>query len=183
LRIDPDHAGALFNLGNLELGRGRLERAEQLLARAASLDGSGAYLDSLGRVYAAQRRWAEAAVAFERSLASDPASHGARFQARAQADLGRARLELGRDAEALEALLAAEEAHRSLAQRGSVDGRGLGDVLYQLARVAARGGDAQTGLRYLERALANDPALREPALAEADLRPLHALPGWPSAPP
>jgi tetratricopeptide (TPR) repeat protein len=171
LELDPDHHGALFNLGNLALTEGRLDEAEALLRRAAPRGGYA----SLGRVYAAKKRWQEAAAAFEQGL-KEPGDRGLLSTASDYADLGEAWLMLGRDADATRALTTSREAYRALEQRNRGLERGLGRAAYLLARLSARSGARERAQSYLQEAFQRDPTLREVARAEHDLEQIREAP-------
>ncbi len=147
LAIEPDHFGSLFNLGNLAFAEGRLDQAEQMLKRAADLDGRGSY--SLGCLYAAQGRWAEAVGAFERSLWEQDGDIGPLFSASINAELGAALMELGRDAEATLALRSSLEAYDSVRRHprfSSDDRAAAAEVASRLARLTVRAGEASADL-------------------------------------
>jgi tetratricopeptide (TPR) repeat protein len=171
LGLEPDHHGALFNLGNLALTEGRLGEAEALLRRAAPRGGYA----SLGRVYAAEKRWQEAAAAFEQGL-KEPGERGLLATASDHADLGEAWLMLGRDADATRALTTSRDAYRSLEQRNRGLERGLGRAAYLLARVSATSGARELAHSYLQEAFQRDPSLRELARTEHDLEQVREAP-------
>lgn len=73
LRADPQHAGALYHLGTLELQRANIAAGAELLRKAAQRRPDVAEIhNNLGIACKAQGEWGAAAEAFERALKIDP---------------------------------------------------------------------------------------------------------------
>ncbi|MBI3554583.1 MAG: DUF2723 domain-containing protein [Elusimicrobia bacterium] len=88
-RVAPENGEALLNLGVVYEKTGRLAQAEQTYRKAADspAQAAAAYYD-LGSLYWGQKRWNDAAVAFEQALArkpGDPALESWARQARSKA--------------------------------------------------------------------------------------------------
>jgi len=76
----PAHAGALFQMGLLELQAGRPEAAlAPIRQAAAAAPDEPRYQFGLGKVLAALHQWAQAAAAYRRVLQADPSSAEAHF--------------------------------------------------------------------------------------------------------
>lgn len=177
----PDNARAWMNYGLAHMEAGRLERAEELFMRAASLTRDYPHLETnLAIVNAALGRQETAEAHFRRSLEMDPAFAGGRFF------FGRWLLERGRGPEALNQLERAVEvspghlaARKLLAELRSALGRphrhdpdladlGIPDDSAPSAAEAYNEGVRLTSAeRHLEAALAYRRSLELSATADA----------------
>jgi protein O-GlcNAc transferase len=80
LAADAGHAGALFQIGILELQEGRPQAALTLIERAiAAAPGETRYQFGLAGVLATLGRWNDAAEAYRRVIGADPQLAGAHF--------------------------------------------------------------------------------------------------------
>jgi tetratricopeptide (TPR) repeat protein len=95
LALEPGNLAALVRLADVELARGRLDPAAQLLASALAVDGAAVVHFGLGRVALERGRFGEAVDHFERALAAEPAAtrihHPLGLALRGAGDLERAR--------------------------------------------------------------------------------------------
>jgi tetratricopeptide (TPR) repeat protein len=81
LQDDPEHLGALLGVAQLDLIAGNLAVAEQMITRAQQVDPQSPEVAfSLGRLRAVQRRWDDAAEAFNDASLGDPGQSAYRFQ-------------------------------------------------------------------------------------------------------
>jgi tetratricopeptide (TPR) repeat protein len=73
LRVDPQHAAALYHLGTLEIQRSNVKAGVELLRQAAAQRPDVAEIhNNLGIACKTLEQWGEAAEAFERALNVDP---------------------------------------------------------------------------------------------------------------
>jgi tetratricopeptide (TPR) repeat protein len=176
--LDPDYAPLDLRLGKVLLDAGRLDEARAALERIRETPGLVAVSNYyLGQIANLQRRYPDAVVAFERSLAVDPRPSGVQYQLaqayRGLGDLEKARSYLahaGADAGAPDA------DDPLIAELEAVTGRSL--PAFQEAMWAIQQADyAQAAARFTE-GLAVDP---ENSAARVSLARALYLAGQPEA--
>lgn len=128
----PDDAQRQFLLGRVYQTAGRFDLARQALERARDLGYGVAVERPLGAVYLAQKRPAQAAVAFERYLAARPGDGWTHLQ------LGKAFTDAGK----------AEDAAREFQRAARLDGD-LDEAHRLLGLSLGRGGDQAQGFYQL----------------------------------
>jgi tetratricopeptide (TPR) repeat protein len=80
LEESPEHLAALLGLAQMELRAGNTSAAEQHLTKAMQVDSESAVVSfTLGQLRSAQRRWDDAAEAFNQASLADPAQTAYRF--------------------------------------------------------------------------------------------------------
>lgn len=140
-RAPIEHATALFHLGTVLTGQGRLKEAEDALRRAVELFGARARrverakaLVALGAALRQQGRPGEGVLHFEEAAKTFGAAEMGAEQAAALFNLGLVSADTGRDESALEAFLSAQrlfDAVASPAEAGAAR-REVGAVLLRL---------------------------------------------------
>jgi tetratricopeptide (TPR) repeat protein len=145
LRIAPDHAGALHQLGNLCRQRGEFEEAVSLIERALAIDPQSARRhNDLGIVLSALRRPGEAAEHYAKAVALEPGFTDAHN------NLGNALRSLGREEEAIASFERALELHPNFAEAHN----NLGNALAAVQRPAE-------AIAHYEQAVAIKPELAQ----------------------
>jgi predicted O-linked N-acetylglucosamine transferase (SPINDLY family) len=141
LAANPNQEVALFRSGLLDLQEGRLEAALRSIHQATlAAPNEGRYAFGLGQVLDALQRWDQAADAYRRALALDPASHDAHLA------LGVALQRGGRSNQAV-------AAYRTALELNAGDPVTLG----YLGAALRETGDVDAAIIVLERAAALDP--------------------------
>lgn len=158
LELEPEHAEALYRLGEMAVLSGDSSRGAGLIQRAISIDASRAYYHySLGCALHASD-WRGAIAAYRRALDLEPGNQGARM------NLGCLLQERGE----LEAAWLGDERAAQYLDEASAHFRAVHDIapgnpaaLLNLGYTLERQLKPEEALRYYERALALEPELAE----------------------
>ena len=154
-RLEPDDPDNFMNMGNLYFVQGDYEKALDEYRKASKFDPEAPYtFGGIGDCLMVLGRFTEAEAAYKKAISLDKNSE------QDYVSLGDLYLKQGD--------LKKAEAQYRLAEKI----RRTGEVLYALARLEARKGEAGQALAYIEKALAEDPELKESAVCEPYFKPL-----------